>query len=97
MKFTKLLALALAMVLCLSIFVACDNGAANYAENNTEIVIGMSGPLTGGAAMYGIAVKNSAQMAVDEINAAGGLNGIMFKLVATLVASCWSSVAISFS
>ena len=57
MKFTKLLALALAMVLCLSIFVACDNGAANYAENNTEIVIGMSGPLTGGAAMYGIAVK----------------------------------------
>ena len=83
MKFTKLLALALAMVLCLSIFVACDNGAANYAENNTEIVIGMSGPLTGGAAMYGIAVKNSAQMAVDEINAAGGLNGMMFKLVAT--------------
>ena len=83
MKFTKLLALALAMVLCLSIFAACDNGAANYAENNTEIVIGMSGPLTGGAAMYGIAVKNSAQMAIDEINAAGGLNGMMFKLVAT--------------
>ncbi|MBQ8408949.1 MAG: ABC transporter substrate-binding protein [Clostridia bacterium] len=83
MKLMKAMALVLAMVLCLGIFAACDNGSANYAENNTEIVIGMSGPLTGGAAMYGIAVKNSAQMAIDEINAAGGLNGMMFKLVAT--------------
>ena len=83
MKFIRSMAVVLAMVLCLGMFAACDNGAANYAENNTEIVIGMSGPLTGGAAMYGIAVQNSAQMAVDEINAAGGLNGMMFKLVAT--------------
>jgi len=82
MKTMKVLALVLAMVLCLGMFVACDGGSANYAENNTEIVIGMSGPLTGGAAMYGVAVKNSAQMAIDEINAAGGLNGIKFKLVA---------------
>ena len=78
----KTMALVLAMVLCLAMFASCS-GSVNYAENNTEIVIGMSGPLTGGAAMYGIAVKNSAQMAVDEINAAGGLNGMMFKLVAT--------------
>ncbi len=83
MKLMKAMALVLAMVLCLGIFAACDNGSANYAENNTEIVIGVSGPLTGGAAMYGIAVKNSAQMAVDEINAAGGLNGMKFKLIAT--------------
>ena len=79
----KVLALALSMVLCLSMFAACAGGSVNYAENNTEIVIGMSGPLTGGAAMYGIAVKNSAEMAINEINAAGGLNGMMFKLVAT--------------
>ena len=32
--------------------------------------------------MYGTAVLNSAKMAVDEINAAGGLNGVKFKLVA---------------
>ena len=80
MKFTKILAFALSMMLCVSLFAGC--GTVNYAENNTEFVIGVSGPLTGGAAMYGIAVANSAQMAVDEINAAGGLNGIMFKLVA---------------
>ena len=53
----------------------------NYAENNTEFVIGVSGPLTGSAAIYGVAVKNAAQMAIDEINAAGGFNGIKFKLV----------------
>lgn len=82
MKLIKILALVLSMVLCLGIFTAC-NKPVNYAENNTEIIIGVSGPLTGAAAMYGIAVKNSAQMAVDEINAAGGLNGMKFKLVAT--------------
>jgi len=80
MKFTRILALALTAIMCLGMFAGC--GAVNYAENNTEYVIGVSGPLTGGAAMYGIAVANSAQMAVDEINAAGGLNGIKFKLIA---------------
>ncbi|MBE6631114.1 MAG: amino acid ABC transporter substrate-binding protein [Ruminococcaceae bacterium] len=81
MKSLKVLSLVLALVLALGIFVGC--GKTNYAENNTEYVIGLSGPLTGDAAMYGIAVQNSAQIAVDEINAAGGLNGVMFKLVAT--------------
>jgi len=99
MKLIKSLALVLAMVLCLGIFAACESSEVNYAENNTKIVIGMTGPLTGGAAMYGIAVQNSAQMAVDEINAAGGLNGMMFELVAmddkhdpTLVAGHYASL-----
>ena len=70
--------LAGAMVLSLT---AC--GGANYTAENTEYVIGFSGPLTGDAAVYGVAVKNAAQMAVDEINAAGGLDGVKFKLVAT--------------
>ena len=70
--------MALAMVLGLT---AC--GGADYTSENTEYVIGVSGPLTGDAAVYGVAVKNAAQMAVDEINEAGGLNGIKFKLEAT--------------
>ena len=82
MKLTKTIALVLSLVLCIGLFAGCG-GEANYAENNTEFVIGVSGPLTGGAAIYGQAVANAAQMAVDEINAAGGLNGIKFKLVAT--------------
>ena len=82
MKLTKILSLALSVVLCLGILASCG-GSVNYASENTEFVIGLSGPLTGGAAMYGVAVANSAQMAIDEINAAGGLNGVKFKLVAT--------------
>ena len=83
MKITKIIALLLSLVLCMSLFAGCKSADTGYTANNTEYVIGVSGPLTGGAAMYGIAVKNSAQMAVDEINAAGGLNGIKFKLVVT--------------
>ena len=71
-------AMTLAMILGLT---AC--GSKGYTANHTEFVIGFSGPLTGPAAVYGVAVQNSAQMAVDEINAAGGLNGVKFKLLAT--------------
>ncbi len=77
----RFLALALAVLMVAAMFAGCS-GKKNYAANNTEYVIGVSGPLTGGAAIYGKAVQNAAQMAVDEINAAGGLNGIKFKLVA---------------
>lgn len=70
--------MALAMILGLT---AC--GGKNYTAKNTEYVIGFSGPLTGPAAVYGVAVQNSAKMAVDEINAAGGLDGVKFKLLAT--------------
>ena len=81
MKLTKTIALVLALVMCVGLFAGCGN--TGYTAKNTEYVIGLSGPLTGEAAVYGTAVKNSAQMAVDEINAAGGLNGVMFKLVVT--------------
>mgnify|MGYP002519654889 CR=1 FL=1 len=62
----KVIAAVMALVMCLCL-TACSG--ANYTENNTEYVIGVSGPLTGAAAVYGVAVQNSAQMAVDEINA----------------------------
>jgi len=96
MRFPKLLALALAALTCLGLMAGCS-GAVNYAENNTEIVIGVSGPLTGGAAMYGVAVKNAAQLAVDEINANGGLNGMKFKLVATDDANDATKVGTNFA
>ena len=76
----RILALTLCFVLAMTCLTAC--GKTNYSANNTEYVIGVSGPLTGAAAVYGVAVKNSAQIAVDEINAAGGLDGVNFKLVA---------------
>ena len=84
--------MALAMILGLT---AC--GGKNYTAKNTEYVIGFSGPLTGSAAVYGVAVQNSAQMAVDEINAAGGLNGVKFKLVAKDDANDATKVAANYS
>ena len=60
-----------------------DDSGKQHLSSDSTFKIGMSGPLTGGAAIYGISVKNSAQMAIDEINAAGGLNGYKFELVAT--------------
>ncbi len=80
MKTMKIVALVLAVVMCLGLFAGCAE--KGYTSKNTEFVIGVSGPLTGDAGIYGTAVANSAQMAVDEINAAGGLNGVNFKLVA---------------
>ncbi len=82
----KLFAFAMAALMVVAMFAGCapaNSGADGNTANNTEFVIGLSGPLTGGAAVYGLAVQNAAQMAVDEINAAGGLNGYKFKLIAT--------------
>ena len=73
----KLLAVVLTIAMLAS-FAACGGNTAK----NTEFVIGFSGPLTGPAAVYGQAVKNAAMMAVEEINAAGGLDGVKFKLEA---------------
>ena len=48
------------------------------AEDET-FKIGGIGPITGGAAIYGLAVMNAAQLAVDEINEAGGINGFQVE------------------
>ncbi|MCM1121567.1 MAG: ABC transporter substrate-binding protein [Eubacterium sp.] len=57
---------------------ADDAGAADGAGGTFKI--GGIGPLTGGAAVYGIAAMNGSQIAVDEINAAGGINGMTVEL-----------------
>ena len=51
-------------------------GTDNTTVEGEAFRSGGIGPVTGGAAAYGIAVKNGAQLAVDEINAAGGINGV---------------------
>src|SRR5699024_6588114 len=48
-------------------------------EAGGTFTVGVIGPLTGGAAIYGTAVANAAQIAVEEINALGG--DIQFELL----------------
>lgn len=47
--------------------------------DGSTLKIGGIGPTTGGAAVYGIAAMNGAQIAIDEINEAGGINGMMLE------------------
>ena len=57
---------------------AASFGSAQAAE---AIKIGVAEALSGGAAQYGISIRNGFQMAADEINAAGGVNGSQIELV----------------
>ncbi|MBX9453550.1 MAG: branched-chain amino acid ABC transporter substrate-binding protein [Mesorhizobium sp.] len=45
-----------------------------------EILIGAAGPMTGQYAAFGEQMKAGAEQAVEDINAAGGVNGEMLKL-----------------
>ncbi len=78
----KIVSTALVASLALGSMFSLSSCGKNYTKDNETIKIGVSGPLTGGAAKYGIAVKNSAQLAIDEINANGGLDGMKFELLA---------------
>ena len=68
----KVFAFIMAAAMMLTCLAGCGNDSAS-TSNTAVIKIGGIGPLTGGAATYGIATKNGAQIAVDEINAKGGL------------------------
>lgn len=72
MKATKAISLALAALMLLGTLTAC--GKTSSGEND-PIKIGTIDPMTGGAASYGQDKLNGMTLAVEEINAAGGLLG----------------------
>lgn len=76
----RILSAILVVSLIVVAFAACTGGNKGNETNADEILIGGIGPTTGGASIYGTAVRNGAQLAVDEINAAGGVNGLKLKL-----------------
>lgn len=79
----KIIALFVVGVLVMTTVVACgDSGKLEGNPDATTFKIGSTGPLTGGAAVYGHAVQQGAELAVKEINEAGGINGyqIEFKM-----------------
>ena len=71
--------MAVLMVLAMTACGGEKTPTPNQDETET-IRIGGIGPLSGGYANYGFSVKNGAQLAVDEINAAGGINGKQIEL-----------------
>lgn len=78
-KFTKIACLLLALTMAFGCLTAC---ASTGAANDKDVLLGLIGPMTGDYANYGTSVRDGAQIAVDEINAAGGVNGWKFSLSA---------------
>ena len=86
----KVLSFVLAAAMAATALTGCGNSGATEEtkaaeakteakaeESSDELVfkIGGIGPITGGAAIYGLGVQNATKLAADEINAAGGING----------------------
>ncbi len=78
-RFSKVMCLimAVAMIVC---FAACGSKDGGSSDDGNVLYIGGIGPLSGDNANYGNSVKNGCQLAVDEINEAGGINGMEVKL-----------------
>ncbi len=90
----KFLSLMLIVAMLTASLAACGNSSSDSKETTKEteaagettgaaeggtLKIGGIGPATGGTAIYGLAVQRGAQIAVDEINAAGGVNGAQIE------------------
>lgn len=86
LKSKKLLSL-LAVVLIFSLVAGCGGGGAaptaapSGGGNDNDIKIGFLGALTGSVANYGTYTLKGIEMAADEINAAGGINGKKITIV----------------
>lgn len=80
-KVKRFLGMALAALMVVSSAAGCSSSDTASSESTGEptFKIGGIGPVTGNTAAYGLAVQNGAQIAVDEINAAGGINGYQIE------------------
>ncbi|MCI5596945.1 MAG: ABC transporter substrate-binding protein [Lachnospiraceae bacterium] len=72
----KVVSVLLVLAMAVSCLAGCGGSSSKKEEGSADaFYIGGIGPTTGGAAIYGKAAQNGAQIAVDEINEAGGING----------------------
>ncbi|MEG1633811.1 MAG: ABC transporter substrate-binding protein [Oscillospiraceae bacterium] len=89
-KSTKFASVLMAGTMLIGCFAGCGKspadttptpaGSAGGSSADTQLLLGGIGPLTGDYANYGTSVRNGAKQAVEEINAAGGVNGFEFVL-----------------
>ena len=72
----KFISVMLVAAMAVTALTGCGSNSGSSSKKDADkYYIGGIGPTTGATAIYGTAVKNGAQIAVDEINAAGGING----------------------
>lgn len=82
MKWKKAMSVACAAAIMATVIAGCGGKKDGGAKaDSKEIVIGAHFELSGNVANYGKSTYNGVQMAIDEINAKGGINGKKIKLV----------------
>lgn len=74
----KMCSILLTAAVVSGLLTAC--GGSDVSADSDTFKIGGTGPITGGNAYYGNEVKNGMQIAVDEINAEGGIAGKQVEL-----------------
>src|SRR6185295_11674509 len=78
----KRLLLSLGLIASLVFVFACERkGGPGTNDDTGPIVIGYYGDLTGRTSNFGQSTKNGVEMAADEINKAGGINGRQVKIL----------------
>ena len=77
----KRILIALTLITAVFASATCTRRGGNCADPGGTIKIGVYGDLTGQTSSFGQSTKNGSQMAADEINAAGGINGRQVQLI----------------
>ena len=73
--------IALAALLVAGLAAGCGGGEKKSADTGKEIVIGVNAELTGNVANYGKSMLSGFELAVEEANKAGGIDGKKIKVV----------------
>ncbi|MDT4897786.1 MAG: branched-chain amino acid transport system substrate-binding protein [Acidobacteriota bacterium] len=73
--------IALGLIAALFASMSCTKRGGNCADPGGTIKVGVYGDLTGQTSSFGQSTRNGSQMAADEINAAGGINGRQVQLI----------------
>ena len=81
----RVFAMVMAVVMAAVVFAGCSAGGNNNASNNSgsgdTIKVGLLGPHSGEYAVYGLGVRNGAELYFKKVNEAGGINGKQIELV----------------
>jgi branched-chain amino acid transport system substrate-binding protein len=73
---------ALALVAALLVVAGCGGSSSGGTSSSAATFgVGVAGPMTGQYATYGASHKAGAQIAIDQLNAAGGVNGAKAQMV----------------
>lgn len=73
--------IAVSIVGVMATLVGCGNSNDGSASEGDTVKIGSMFELTGSAAAYGTSMNNAVHMAVEEVNADGGINGQQVEVV----------------